>query len=78
MDDQASIYDRKTDARRFGIFQGILRPLSLAKALLKEQNTPNWRLREPTHMTLSGTDKLRVRSKGSPRRKFFNVFNWLF
>ena len=62
----ASIYDRKINARPFDIgrFQkDILRCLSLVRFLLKDRNSPLWRKREPTHMRLSGTDRLKFQDE---------------
>ena len=46
------------DARPFDTINDILRCLSLVQSLYEDRNAPNWRKREPTHMRLSGTDKL--------------------
>ena len=42
-DVQASIYDRKTAARRFDSIHDILRFLSRVQSLLEGQNPPIWR-----------------------------------
>ena len=55
----ASIYDKKTAARRFDIIHDVLRCLSLAKSLLKSRNIPILRQREPTQMALSETEGLK-------------------
>ena len=57
-DVQASIYDRKMDARPFDSILDILRCLSPVQSILEDQNAPIWRKREPTHMRLSRTDRL--------------------
>ena len=48
IDVTASIYDRKTDARRFestfDTIHGILRSLSLAQSLRKSRNAQIWRI----------------------------------
>ena len=54
-DFQASIYDRKIDARPFDTIHDILRCLSLVQFLLEDRNAPIWRKREPTHIRLSGS-----------------------
>ena len=53
----ASIYDRKMDTRFFDTIQDI-RYLSFVQSLLRGRNTSILREREPTHMRLSGTDRL--------------------
>ena len=40
-DDSAYIYDRKTNARRFGTFNDIKRSLSVGRSLLKGRKAPN-------------------------------------
>ena len=52
------IYDIKTAAQPFDTFYDILRSLSLVQSLLEALNSPNWRQRPPTHMNLSGTERL--------------------
>ena len=54
----AKIYDRTMVARHFDAIHDILRCLGLVQYLLKRQNAPIRRKREPTHMRLSGTDRL--------------------
>ena len=44
-DVSASIYDRKTTARRFDTIPDILPPLSSKQSVLKGQNVPIWRIR---------------------------------
>ena len=39
-----TIYDRKIDARPFGITKGILRCLSFVQSLFKDQTAPIWRI----------------------------------
>ena len=51
-------YDRKMDARPFETIQDFLRCLSPVKSLLEDRNASIWRKREPTHLKLSGTDRL--------------------
>ena len=57
-DVSAQIYDRKMDARPFDAIHDIVRCLSIVKSLLKGRNAPIWRKWEPTHMRLSGTERL--------------------
>ena len=40
----ASIYDKKTTARRFDTLNLILRSISFAQSLLKDQNGQIWRI----------------------------------
>ena len=54
----ASIYGRKTAARRFDTTYTILRSFRLAQFLLKGRNASIWRQRELTHMRLSGIESL--------------------
>ena len=57
--DRCSMYDRKNAARPFDTIHDILRCLSLVQSLPKGRNALIWRQRMPTHMILSGTDRLR-------------------
>ena len=52
------------DARPFATIHDILRFLSLVQSLLKGGNAPIWRNREPTHIRLSGSDRLSDILKG--------------
>ena len=54
----ASIYDRKRNARPFATTHDILWCLRFVQSLLKGRSAPIWRTLEPTHMRLSGTDRL--------------------
>ena len=56
----ASIYDRKTAARRFDIIDDLQRSLGLAQSFLKGRNASIWRKREQTLMILSDADGLAV------------------
>ena len=57
--DRCSMYDWKNAARPFDTIHDILRSLSLVQSLPKGRNALIWRQRMPTHMILSGTDRLR-------------------
>ena len=57
--DRCSLYHRNYAARPFDTIHDILRSLSLVQYLPKGRNAPIWRQRMPTHMILSGTDRLR-------------------
>ena len=57
--DRCSMYDRKNAARPFDTIHDILRSLSLVQSLPKGWNALIWRQPMPTHMILSGTDRLR-------------------
>ena len=45
-------------ARPFDTIHDILQCLSLVQSGLKDRNAPIWRKREPTHMSMTGTDRL--------------------
>ena len=68
----ASIYDRKMDARPFDTIHDILRRLSLVQYLLKGRNAPIRCKREPTHMRLSGTDRLTKLGVGTTQMWFLD------
>ena len=58
-DVSASIYDLKMDSQFFDPTHDILRCLSLVQSIYEDRNAPRWEKREPTHMRLSGTDRLK-------------------
>ena len=62
-DVSASIYDRKMDTRPFDTIHDILRCISLVQSLFEDRNAPIWRKREPTHMKLLRTDRLKQRPR---------------
>ena len=65
----ASIYDRKMDARAFDTIYDIPRYLSRVRSLLEDRFAPIWRKREPTHIRLSGTDRLNKKLSSASSEK---------
>ena len=66
----ASLHDRKTVARPFDTIHDILQCLSLVQSLLKDQNAPIWRKREPTRTGLSGSDGLNTFSTKETKESY--------